>query len=622
MKQIKCSQRLLSMLIGSFIALQSGTVHTATNEEEELLMFVVVSQPEATLKVSQSAKNNSADEMVKMMVARTQSAPVKVASAPIPAPVVKSLVVNTPFSSKDPFVHTQVTTTQQPKATAGAGDVSVLKTPEAISQNASPRGVPQPEKLVSSANYAVDRNTTSSVELPIFKPATSSSLTAMLTQQDEPALTPEPLISVARAPQTISRVSPGEMELRNIFYTAVMSALQRSPQVRSTSLQIDAAKEDVRNAKGQRWPQVDVTSNSRRYEFGKGNRNASESNIPALGVNVATNLIDFGQTSNTIKSKEFSVLAADFQNTAQIEDLAWQVSSGLVELSKQRLIIDMSKQYVARMQELVTMLTGIVEADQGRRSELTQAKGRFLQAQSALDNAVAKARDTEIQLYRLLGETQVPLPPAMQWQLQPSQLNALLNSVDKHPTLLRAQAQSQAAFSEADALKSSSLPKINWVVSKDTGKDYYGREQAWQTGINISWGLFRGGSAKAAEQAAVQRASAMREESENQRDDLLQRVRAADQDAHSMLQRADLYRNLTRESDRIRLDFFDQWYHLGKRTLLDVLSAESDYYNNRVGEITNRFDGYSAIFGGYASAGQLMNWLKNSPQNLDKDETK
>lgn len=613
MKQIKCSQRLLSMLIGSFIALQSGTAQTATNEEE-LLMFVEVSQPEATLKVSQSAKTNSADEMVKMMAARTQSAPVKVSSAPTPVPVVKSLVANTPVSSKDPTVSTQVPTAQQPKATVGAGDGRALKTPESIRQTASTMVEPQSELLVSSANYAGGRNTPDNVELPIFKPATSSSLTALLTQQDEPALTPEPLLSVARTPQTISRVSPGEMELRNIFYTAVMSALQRSPQVRSTLLQIDAAKEDVRNAKGQRWPQVDVTSNSRRYEFGKGNRNASESNIPALGVNVATNLIDFGQTSNTIKSKEFSVLAADFQNTAQIEDLAWQVSSGLVELSKQRLIIDMSKQYVARMQELVTMLTGIVEADQGRRSELTQAKGRFLQAQSALDNAVAKARDTEIQLYRLLGETQVPLPPAMQWQLQPSQLNALLNSVDKHPTLLKAQAQSQAAFSEADALKSSSLPKINWVVSKDTGKDYYGREQAWQTGINISWGLFRGGSAKAAEQAAVQRASAMREESENQRDDLLQRVRAADQDAHSMLQRADLYRNLTRESDRIRLDFFDQWYHLGKRTLLDVLSAESDYYNNRVGEVTNRFDGYSAIFRGYASAGQLMNWLKNSPR--------
>ena len=146
--------------------------------------------------------------------------------------------------------------------------------------------------------------------------------------------------------------------------------------------------------------------------------------------------------------------------------------------------------------------------------------------------------------------------------------------VNDHPTLTQAREQAEASFDEAKALKSSNLPQVNWVVSKSTGRDEYnGREEAWQTGINVSWGVFRGGSSKAAEQAAVQRAYAQREQAENQLDDLQQRVRAADQDAHSMLQRADLYRNLTTESDRIRHDFFDQWYHLGKRTLLDVLTC-------------------------------------------------
>jgi adhesin transport system outer membrane protein len=77
------------------------------------------------------------------------------------------------------------------------------------------------------------------------------------------------------------------MELRNLFFRAVMTALERSPQVRSTEFQVEAAKEDVSNAKGQRWPQVDVNSNSRRYEFGKGNRNASENNLPSFGVSVS-----------------------------------------------------------------------------------------------------------------------------------------------------------------------------------------------------------------------------------------------------------------------------------------------------------------------------------------------
>lgn len=614
MKQIKCSQRVLSLLMGSLIAMQSGTAQTASNDDDELLMFVAVSQPKATANSAPAAKKMTADEMAQKLAVRSQT---RVTPAPVaqkPA-VQMSAPRMAPATSSSGMLARASNPVEKPATSSLVSAAPVAITPAPIRQAAPPTPVPQRQLLggLSRNESSVSTNAYNG-ELPVFKPTTAAPQPSLLPQNSEPALTPEPRLSVTRAPQTVMQASPGELELRSLFYSAVMTALQRSPQVRSTQLQIEAAKEDVSNVKGQRWPQVDVSSNSRRYEFGKGNRNASDNNMPAFGVNVATNLIDFGQTTNTIKSKEFSVKAADYQNSAQMEDLAWQVSNGLVELSKQRLVIEMSKQYVARMQELVTMLSGIVSADQGRRSELTQAKGRFLQAQSALDNAVSKARDTEIQLYRLLGETQVPLPPAMQWQLQPSQLDVLLAQVEKHPTLAKAQAQSQAAFAEADALKSSSLPKVNWVVSKDTGKDYYGREQSWQTGINVSWGLFRGGSAKAAEQAAVQRASAMREESEEQRNDLEQRVRGADQDARSMLQRADLYRNLSRESDRIRLDFFDQWYHLGKRTLLDVLSAESDYYNNRVAEVTNRFDGYSAIFRGYASAGQLMNWLKNAPQ--------
>ncbi|QCT20995.1 channel protein TolC [Jejubacter calystegiae] len=414
------------------------------------------------------------------------------------------------------------------------------------------------------------------------------------------------------AKASTSTDSVSESELRTLFSRATHTAIQRSPQVRGAQFSAEAAREDVNNAKGARLPQVDVTTDSRSWQFGDGDRNASRDNVPAFGVTVSTTLYDFGQTRHTIDSREHSVNAADHQLAAQYEDLAWQVSSEMIELTKQRLIIEMSQQYVARMQELVTMLSGIVEQDPGRRSELTQARGRFLQAQSALDNATARLRDSEIKLQRLTGGVKVALPPARRWQLKPGELTRLLQQLHAHPTLAQARSRAQAALAEAEALKSSNLPKVNWVISKSTAKDYYGRREAWQTGVNVSWGVFRGGSSQAAERAAVQRAWAQSEEAENQLDDLQQRVKTADQDAHSMLQRAGLYHSLTFESDRIRKDFFDQWYHLGKRTLLDVLSAESDYYNNRVAEVTNRYDGYSAILRGYAGAGELTHWLNPS----------
>jgi adhesin transport system outer membrane protein len=59
----------------------------------------------------------------------------------------------------------------------------------------------------------------------------------------------------------------------------------------------------------------------------------------------------------------------------------------------------------------------------------------------------------------------------------------------------------------------------------------------------------------------------------------------------------------------VRKDYFEQWYHLGKRTLLDVLSAESEHFGNRTNEVNSRFEGYLSIMHEYAGAGQLMRWM-------------
>lgn len=419
--------------------------------------------------------------------------------------------------------------------------------------------------------------------------------------------------AVARSPVSLSGAvdeTVAESELRQKFLSAARITWRISPALKSSVAQTDAAAASVDEAKGQRWPQLDVSASSATKEFGGGVKSdGSQSNVPALGVSMATNLIDFGQTSRTIESREERVTSAQQAAQAQREELAMQVSNALIEWNKQQRIIAISQQYVARMTELTTMLSGIVQSDTGRRSELTQAKGRLLQAQSYLENAESRARDVEITLNRLMGNSRVTLPASDRWAMNFGDLNRQLASLDDHPLILRANAETRAGFKEAEAIKASGLPKLNWTVTKSTREDQLGRQQAWQTGINVSWGLFRGGSTNAQEIAAIKRAEASRQQVQEQRRDLENRVRAASQDAHSMADRAALYKSLIVESDRIRKDFFDQWYHLGRRSLLDVLSAESDLYNNQVSEVSNRFDSYAAIIRGYSSAGILSRWL-------------
>jgi adhesin transport system outer membrane protein len=193
-------------------------------------------------------------------------------------------------------------------------------------------------------------------------------------------------------------------------------------------------------------------------------------------------------------------------------------------------------------------------------------------------------------------------------------LDVLLSKVDGHPTIHKAQSDTEAAELQAKVVRASSLPQLNWVVSKSTADDSLGREQPWQTSLAVSWSAFRGGSLRASERAALQRAEAGRQITEQQRLDLEYRIRTANHDAKTFLERAELYRDLSVESERIRHAFYDQWYHLGKRTLLDVLTAENDHYGNQVSEITNRFDGYQAVFRQYAGAGILADWLSGNQQ--------
>lgn len=411
------------------------------------------------------------------------------------------------------------------------------------------------------------------------------------------------------AEQMVPRMD--EATLRQMLYRAVEQAAHNSPQVRQAHAEYEAALADIDEAKGQRWPQLNVGTNSKAVSLGGGSANNDTG--AGVTVNMTTSVFDWGRNSKTIASREQLALAARQRYESELDASAFLVSSNMVELAKNRLLVDISQQYVDRMGMLVSMLQEIVAVDRGRGSELTQAKARLLQAESNRDSVAAKVSEFQLNLRKLLGDGQIPSLPGRVWPLQPANLGVMLATVSEHPSIKQAEAETEAAELNVGAIKAASRPALNWVVSKSTSRDTLGREQPVQTMLSLNWAAFSGGSQRAQQAAATQRAVASREKKGQQLLDLEYRVRTADQNARTSLARADLYHNLTAETDGVRKAFFEQWYHLAKRTLLDVLSAESDHYNNRVSEINSRFDGYQSIFQEYNGAGQLASWLRGTP---------
>ncbi|AWH88929.1 TolC family protein [Limnobaculum parvum] len=392
--------------------------------------------------------------------------------------------------------------------------------------------------------------------------------------------------------------------------STVRQALNFSPEIRNAQAAFTAAKYDVDEIKGTRWPQVKVGANSPVSSFGSGSKNNHSSDIgdTSGSVSVTTTVYDFGKTGSGIQSaEELSKSSLQLVKLTR-NQIAYQTIEGLLELNKFQKDIKVAKAYEKRMLDLVDMLSQITQTDKGRGSELVQARSKLLQAQTNVQQLESSWRDTQIKMTRLLGR-EVQIPENLQWDDSALSTQTILTALDHHPQIQRAKADVQASLHKADAIKSSSYPNINWVVSKSSARDSNGDEQAWYTGVNVEWDLFTGGSASASQAAAVQRAQATQMQFETTVLELKYKIRSMIQSRDSAFERAKEFRALSSETDRVRNMFYEQWYYLGKRSLLDVLTAENDHFNNQISAINNEFDGYTANISIMTESAMLLGWL-------------
>ncbi|MFV3307233.1 TolC family protein [Pseudomonas sp. NY15181] len=384
----------------------------------------------------------------------------------------------------------------------------------------------------------------------------------------------------------------------------VNTALHISPEMKQADANWQAAKGDVDQAKGARWPQVQVSASSKTLQSSK----SEYGNDGSTTVQMTTPIYDFGAIRHTIDSRSNTANAQEEAKGQTQVTVAYNTASAVVELAHQQASLDISNRYVTRMRELVDMLSKIAEVDPGRRSEVVQARSRLLQAETARDLVQSKLQETKTTLAKLVGED-VTVPASAKWDWAPMSLNDALAQLSDMPALRQARWEKEAALANAESVKSSRMPKLNWVVGRSTGNNMFDNNEPWSTGLAVEWQAFSGGSASAAQRAAYARANAAEEKMEATRRESEYRIRNLVEQRDLSAARVGDYKELLTESDRVRKMFYDQWYHLGKRTLLDVLIAENEYYTHQIAASDTYYSAKTADLRIRAETSGLMAWL-------------
>ncbi len=372
----------------------------------------------------------------------------------------------------------------------------------------------------------------------------------------------------------------------------VQEAIRRSNAVGAAKLLAEAAASEVEEARAARLVQATVTATT-GYAAASAKDVVSQSGGQAqIGINVSAPLYDSGRIASiTGWRASLSEAARQGQLTAQ-EQVAFQTVSLALERNRHRQQARIYQQFSRKMACLVEVLDQIVKADRGRTSELVQARKTLAQADLAQSQSVSQLRQAETRLKRFIGDGMPSSEGMTALLLDVPPLPDMEAQAARASEIAQLEAQAKALESYSRAVVAAQKPQLNWVLtgSKAGGGNHPGTVLA---GISFSMPLINQGADYGID-AAKKRAEAARLQSKDALEARRSRIAEVHEQAASSFDRARQTSAIVRDSNQVRNFTLQQWQQLARRSLFDVMSAESEHYNLRVAYINALHDGQQA----------------------------
>lgn len=390
--------------------------------------------------------------------------------------------------------------------------------------------------------------------------------------------------------------APGEqaaVQARQTLQALLQQALDHSQGVGAARLLSEAAESDLEEAQLQPLPRAALGVSTTTV-------GVRQSGVQLNGqqwradLSVSAPLFDAGRSAALTAWRERLLEAARLNELDAREQVALQTVLQALEQQRYRLQAEVYGHYVARMGCLVGALERIVQADRGRASELLQVRNTLRQAQLAEAQVRSLQRQAEIRLRRLTGG-QLPPPAPLEALLRaPPALERTLDEAARASPVRQLSAQAEAQLQLLRAQRAERKPQWSWSVSRlRAAGGTSDAHTSWSAGINMSMPLLDL-TAEPALRASAQRSEAALAQRDEVLATRLQRVAETHEQARTAFERARASAEVLQGSQRLREATLLQWQQLGRRSLFDVISTESEYHNLLVTRINALLDGQQA----------------------------
>ncbi|MCX6061173.1 MAG: TolC family outer membrane protein [Campylobacterales bacterium] len=342
--------------------------------------------------------------------------------------------------------------------------------------------------------------------------------------------------------------------------------------------------EDLRTTEAQYLPTLDYTGTIAREKT-----NSPSTSFKTISLNsyehslqLTQNLFNgFGTTYESDYNKA-RILAAAYNYVENANDVAFNFTTAYINALKSRDIMFVAQSNVQYNDDIAIKVQKLFNAGLTTRSEgekadtsLSLAKSNFVVAQNNLDDALfnleriygKKVAPEELQGLSFSGE----LPDSIEEMREYAQLH--------NPSILVNDYNIKAAQAQKSLAQKGYYPTIDAFARKSLGNNIgglTGDDDRFKIGLNLSYNLYRGG----ADESQIHKSlSKINQESEMKRDSIRKLDEQGSLSWSAKKNLADQIVHLKRYeiSSKRTLELYQKEYDLGRRTLLDLLTAQSDH---------------------------------------------
>ncbi|WP_455756574.1 TolC family outer membrane protein [Sulfurimonas sp.] len=388
--------------------------------------------------------------------------------------------------------------------------------------------------------------------------------------------------------------------------TTIEEVLSSNPIILERLKNYNSTKEDITNARSGYYPKLDLSIGVGHEKTDKSSRptQADQSFDYSVYQNSLTytqNIFSGFETTYQVAQQENRTISAAYSYLEKVNDTSFELVDSYLQVMKNEELLQNQKENIEINEEIFAKVKKLYDSGLTTLSEVNKIESTLSLARSNYVVQENTLLDVTYNLQRILGRYLDPksmIKPTFDTPLPKTLEEASQFAIQNNPSLLVSKYNIKLAQDTYKEKKSPYYPQLDIEVSQSMNKNLSateGQDDKFKAMAYLKYNFFNGFADSSALQKSISQIHQEVQSKNNLRRQVLEGLNLSWASNEKLMEQMDHLQEYKKFSLKT-LTLYAKEYDLGRRSLLDLLSAQNDFIGSKAQVISTE---YSMLFAKY-----------------------